>query len=334
MPRNPKAVSDRPATLDVEDPRGDVLSDVLGAARLKLTLYNRMECRAPWGLAVVSHDRAAFYLVARGTALLEIEGAEPVVLSAGDVAFLPNGTPHTLRDSVKTKPQTVCEGHRRGSTSPCKFGGDGALTVITSGFFELGVGRQTVLFETLPPIITLSAADGAAGPWVAATVQLLVAESAAPGPASTLVLQRLADVLFIQALRSVASHQRCRRKGIAALQDPQVGEALSLLHGKVDEPWTVASLATKVGLSRSGLAARFTELVGEPPLQYLARWRMARAAELLQSTDESLVEIAAKVGYESLPSFSKAYKRWQGVSPAASRKRQREDSATVPTSGR
>ena len=95
------------------------------------------------------------------------------------------------------------------------------------------------------------------------------------------------------------------------------------MHARVGEPWTVAKLAARVGLSRSGFALRFTELVGEPPLQYLARWRMARAAELLRDTHEGMGEIAAKVGYESVPSFSKAYKRWQGTSPGAFRRTQR-----------
>jgi AraC-like DNA-binding protein len=106
-----------------------------------------------------------------------------------------------------------------------------------------------------------------------------------------------------------------------------VSKALGILHARVAEPWTVASLAAKVGLSRSGFAARFTALVGEPPLQYLARWRMARAAELLRDTNESIVEIAERVGYESVPSFGKAFKRWQGESPGAFR---REQSAANP----
>ncbi|APR81952.1 Transcriptional regulator, AraC family protein [Minicystis rosea] len=336
MPRSPKGLSQRPAptTLEIEDPRGDVLADVLSAARLRNVLYRRLECRAPWGVRAPFHDRAVFYLVARGTARLDVDGMAGMTLSAGDVVFIPRGAAHTLRDSVKTKPDFVCQGERRHEPGARKLGGDGETSSILAGFFELGAGRHTALLEQLPPVITLSATDVAAGPWVAATVQLIVAESASPGPASTLVLQRLADVLFVQALRSVASHSGCGQRGLTALMDDHVSKALRLMHARVEEPWTVASLAAAVGLSRSGLAARFTELVGEPPLQYLARWRMARAAEMLCDTSDGIGEIAARVGYESVPSFNKAYKRWQGESPGASRRRQRAPDLDEKTPGR
>jgi AraC-like DNA-binding protein len=99
------------------------------------------------------------------------------------------------------------------------------------------------------------------------------------------------------------------------------------MHAAVDTPWTVAGLAAKVGLSRSGFAARFNETVGEPPLQYLAKWRVARAAELLRNTDQAVAEIAGHVGYESVPSFSKAFKRWQGTSPGIFRRTNRNERA-------
>jgi AraC-like DNA-binding protein len=188
-----------------------------------------------------------------------------------------------------------------------------------TGFFELGA-HKPVLLERMPTAIVLATTDPASGPWIAATVQLLLAETASPGPASAIVLQRLADVLFVQALRSLSTRLDCRKSGLAALADPPVHHALALMHARVAEPWTVATLAAKVGLSRSGLAARFTELVGEPPLQYLTRWRIARAAELLRETDHGIAEIAERVGYESVPSFSKAFKKWRGVSPGIFRR--------------
>jgi AraC-like DNA-binding protein len=287
---------------------------------MRNVLYKRLDCRAPWGLRVPRREHAFFYLLARGAARLDVEGEAPVALSTGDAVFLPNGTPHTIRDSATTEPALVRGGARKGDGRPCRLGGDGAASSIVTGFFDLGVGRDTALLGTLPRVVTLSAKDGAAGPWVSATVALIVAESASPGPASTLVMQRLADVLFVQALRSLSSHADCAKSPLAALSDLHVGRALGVMHAKVAEPWTVESLAAQAGLSRSGVAARFAALVGEPPLQYLTRWRMARAAELLRDTNESMADIAATVGYDSVPSFSKAYKRWQGVSPGAFRR--------------
>jgi AraC-like DNA-binding protein len=236
------------------------------------------------------------------------------------VAFIPHGSAHVLRDSGTTEPAPVCDGKEFTDASPRHIGGRGASTTIVTGFFDRGGAREPLLLRGMPRVAVLSPTHPTSGAWIAATVQLILAESAAPGPASTIVLQRLADVLFVQALRSMSSHARCRPSGLAALSDPPIHEALALMHARVEAPWTVAILARRVGLSRSGFAARFAELVGEPPLQYLARWRIARAAELLRDTDEDLAEIARRVGYESVPSFSKAFKRWQSVSPGAFRR--------------
>ena len=306
--------------MDLQDARGDVLADILGVALLRNAIYKRLEARAPWGLRFALHDRAVFYLIACGAALLEVEGEKPHPLSAGEVVFIPHGTAHTLRDSPSTKPIPVCDGKQCPDGAPRRIGGNGASTTIFTGYFELGGGHAPVLLSRMPRVVRLSPIDPTSGPWVAATLQLLLGEFASPGPASSIVLQRLADVLFVQALRSLTRHGECQRNGLAALSDPPIHEALALMHTRVDAPWTVAKLASKVGLSRSGFAARFMQLVGEPPLQYLARWRVARAAELLRDTQDDIAAIAERVGYESVPSFSRAFKKWQGLSPGAYRR--------------
>ncbi len=319
MPVRPSGLSKTPRPLDLEDPRGDVLADVLGVSLLRNALYKRLEGRAPWGLRIGAKSRAAFYLLARGSALLEVEGEKRVALSAGDVAFIPHGTAHVLRDAVTTEPQDVCDGRGRPHVAPRRIGGNGVAASIVAGFFEREAGRAPALLERMPNLVMLTPANPAADPWISATIQLVLAESASPGPASALILQRLADVLFVQALRSLTKHGDCQQ-GLPALADPAVHQALTLMHAHVAMPWTVAELAHRVALSRSGFAQRFTDLVGEPPLQYLARWRISRAAELLRDTDDGVAEIAERVGYESVPSFSKAFKRWRGTSPAAFRR--------------
>ena len=300
----------------------DVLADVLGVSLLHHVIYKRVEAHAPWGIRVGARPRAMFYLIARGSALLELDGEPALALSACDAVFLPHGSAHVLRDSANTKPALVCAAKHTNAPGPQKIGGDGEQTSIVLGFFELG-GRPPALLERMPNLVTLTPTRGTSDPWVSATIQLMLAESASPGPASVIILQRLADVLFVQALRSLSSHANCKHPGLGALADPPVHEALALMHANVEIPWTVAELASRVGLSRSGFAARFTSLVGEPPLQYLARWRIARAAELLRDTNFSVDEIAARVGYESVPSFGKAFKRWRGTSPGAFRREER-----------
>ena len=311
----PASLSKTPQELELQDSR----ADVLGVALLRSALYKRIEGRAPWGIRADKKPRATFYLVARGSALLEVEGEKALTLSAGDVAFLPHGSAHSLRDSKATAAKLACDGAPRASSGPRRIGGNGAASSIVAGFFEREGGRIPVLLERMPNAIVVSPAEPNADPWLGATVQLILAESASAGPASAFVLHRLADVLFVQVLRSLLRNAACPR-GLPALSDPMIHEALSLMHGDMKARWTVARLAKHVGVSRSGFAARFTELVGEPPLQYLVRWRVARAAELLRDTDDSIAEIAARVGYDSVPSFSNTFKRWRGTSPGAFRR--------------
>lgn len=316
MDKHPNHLSRSPHALALEDPRGDVLADVLGASLLRNAMYRRIECGAPWGMEVPAHDRATFYVVVRGNARVEVEGEPVCELAAGDTLFLPHGTAHVVRDARQTRPVRVCDGSPSPRGATRRLGGTGAPSTLIKGFFQFA-GRKPSLLDGMPRVMPVTARDPAQQRRTAATLQLLLEESAAPGPASVLVLQRLADVLFIQTLRAVATEHR----GLAALADPAIHEALSILHGKVAHPWTLATLAKAVGLSRSGFAARFTALVGEPPLQYLARWRMGRAAELLRETRRRIGEIARDVGYESVPSFNKAFRKWQGESPTTFRAR-------------
>lgn len=323
MSKSPKYLSQSPTELDVEDPRGDVLADVIGASLVRNSIYRRIEARAPWGMAKPARGRAVFYIVARGSARLEV-GGSVAELSAGDVALVPHGPAHVIRDAGTTTPQPVCDGkeaRQEGSRLKVRhIGGEGAAASLVVGFFEFRGTPRPSLLATLPPLVVLSATDPRAQPWLGSIVQLLLAESATAGPATALVQQRLADVLLVLALRALMQPQHCPQHGLRALSEPKIAEALGLMHAKVDHDWTLATLAAGVGLSRSSFAARFTELVGEPPLQYLTRWRMARAVELLEDHTLSIEEVAGRVGYRSAPSFTKAFKKWQGQSPGVYRR--------------
>jgi len=310
--------------MDLEHPRSDVLADVLGVSLLRNVLYKRIEARAPWGLRVASRQRAVFYLIARGAGRLEVEGEPPVELAVGEAVLLPHGTSHVLRDAPTSEAVDACDGRPCIAPGPRRLGGTGAPTSILTGFFDLG-GRPPSLLVDMPRVVALRPTDKAVAPWVSATLQLILTEAAQPGPASPLVLQRLADVLFVQTLRSLAtSGHVCKRRGLPALVDESIHRALSLMHQAPARAWTLATLASEVGLSRSSFAARFMERVGEAPLEYLTRWRMTRAAELLRDTDHGLDEIASRVGYVSVPAFSRAFVRLQGERPGAYRRNSRE----------
>jgi transcriptional regulator GlxA family with amidase domain len=134
------------------------------------------------------------------------------------------------------------------------------------------------------------------------------------------VVSRLVDVLFVQALRTFIMSGSCKQGGLRALADAQIGKSLQLVHEKPAEPWTVDGLARAVGLSRSAFAARFTDLVGEPPLEYVSRWRMTKAAELLRESDLSVLDVAERSGYSSEAAFNRAFKRHGGTAPARYRR--------------
>jgi AraC-like DNA-binding protein len=309
---------DRPA---VQDAQPDVLAQVLESARLTTLVYGRFELGAPWGIRLPDTDAAHIYVVARGGAVLEPKGAPAVVLAAGDVALLPHGGAHTLRDRANSPVRILgasdCAGH---GDAPVRLGGTGAPTTLVAGAFRFGAFRRTLLLERLPAVIHIAGGDPSSTPWLPAAVQLLVAESAPGRPGGTVVVSRLVDVLLVQALRSAISGPQCAKHGLRALSDPPIARALALMHDRPGEPWTVESLGAAVGLSRSGFAARFLAGVGEPPLEYLAGWRMATAARLLRESELSTSEVAARVGYRSDAAFNRAFTRAEGTGPGAFRR--------------
>lgn len=320
MPQSPNIHADRP---DDVDTAVDVIGQILEAVHLRTAIFGKLELGAPWRLRIPARDYLSFYVVGRGSAWLDI-GSEPIGLSAGDAVLIPHGTAHELRDVDRSDvhPQTfdydACPRHAHGHTA--QLGGDGPATSIITGQFTLGSGPRNALLSSLPPAIHLPAGAVSASPQLAGLVPLILSEAASPGAGGSIVLARLADLLLVHALRlwvSTAGKSAC---GLRAVTDPAIGAALRLMHGRPAEPWTVERLGNAVAMSRSAFAARFTDLVGEPPLQYLARWRMTIAAQRLREEDAPIANVAAGVGYANPVAFAKAFTRWQGMGPGAWRR--------------
>jgi len=302
----------------------DCLNEVLKTLHLKSSVSCRSELSAPWGLQfphVPGHS--GFSVLARGSCWLEMEGEKkPIALAGGDFVMFPHGSAHVMRDAPGSKTVNVqkllktCEAGSRSLS----HGGGGALTTLVSGCFEFE-GRETnPLIASLPAVIHIKGDEGRAVPWLETTLQFLASETASALPGAETVIGHLTDIIFIQAVRAYINNSGECKKGLAkAVADPQIGQALALIHNTPQEPWTVASLALRAGMSRAGFAARFRELVGEPPLQYLTRWRMHKAAGMLRAGSESVGEIAGRIGYEAEAAFSKAFKRWAGHAPGAYR---------------
>ena len=302
----------------------DVLTDVMEQVRLEGTVYFSAELHAPWGISIVRSGRAPFYAVTAGECELQV-GRRGAVrrVRAGDFVLLPNAAPHVVRsgrDALVVPFDTWLQAHpmdRRGGT---RHAGPGATTRVTGGFFSVDPLRINPLFGALPPVIHLRGADPRVRQWLEPTLRLVETEIAAGSLGARTVLRRLADVLFIQAVRLHADDSNEAAGWLRGLADARVGRALTLLHERYAEPWTLESLAREVGTSRTLLAVRFRELVGESPMAYLQRWRVLRAANALRTEGLSLTRAAEAVGYQSDAVFAKAFKRVTGESPGRYRR--------------
>jgi AraC-like DNA-binding protein len=256
-------------------------------------------------------------MLTRGNCWLSVEGIpNAMLLAGGDCFLLAPGSAYTLRDDLGTRPRSFCEVAPKRSSQVIEYGGGGAPTTIISGWFRFGASSLKPLSRLLPPLILIKA-DQAQSLALHTTMSMLASETAVSAPGSELVVNRLADMLFIHSIRAhIASHpQDCSNGLLRAIFDPQIGSALRAMHEKVEDPWTVESLAAASGMSRSSFAVRFKDLVGETPLEYLTGWRMQKATGLLQDGDKKLFEVAKSVGYDSDAAFSKAFKRTFGVAP-------------------
>jgi AraC-like DNA-binding protein len=247
---------------------------------------------------------------------------EPIPLTGGDCFLLARGTSIVLRDSARTRPNwTFREIGDRANGNVALCGGGGAPTTIVCGSLSFDEARLKPITQLLPNFILMKA-DQARTLALHNTVQALASEMAEQAPGSEVVATRLAEILVIQLLRAHIASETSRSKGwLRAVFDPQLGTALSALHDKVNAPWTVRSLAESAGMSRSAFAARFKELLGQTPLEYVTEWRMQKAMQLLEQRDKKLFDIARSVGYESDAAFSKAFKRVVGVNPGEYLKR-------------
>jgi len=308
----------------------DVLTDVLESIHVRSLIVGRLEFTAPWGLRM-TRGRPGFYVVTRGTCWLEVEGLDaPIQLGGGDLVVLPRGQAHVIRDSRRTRALPAadvlksCTPHKTCQPGGVfQYGGGGARTTMVGGCFRVDDATSNPLIRSLPPIIHVQGDGGTPVEWLEATLQFVAAEMASGQPGAETVVSRLADILFVQAVRAHLVQMRDHASGwLRALVDPQIGQALALIHEHPEEAWTVATLAERVGMSRSAFAARFTELAEEPPLTYLTRWRMTKASRLLRNGTSSLGEISGQVGYEAEAAFSKAFKRWHGIAPGMFRKHQ------------
>jgi AraC-like DNA-binding protein len=299
----------------------DPLDDAFSAMRVRESLYARLDASAPWAVRFREGKAARFGLVIAGSCWLTTDApAKSIPLAPGDCYVILDGSTYTLGDHPRSTPQNCFDVVPKLVDGAVSIGGGGAAATVVTGWFvydELGARPLTALL----PRVLLTRVDGYRTDILKATLELLAKETERPGIGSGVVVSGLADILFVQAIRSHLNNASEDEVGwLAALSDRRIGAAMRALHGKPADPWTVEKLATLSNMSRSAFAARFKARLGEAPLEYLTRWRMFRAGVLLRHTERSLAEIAHDVGYESDAALSKAFHRIVGMAPGAFRK--------------
>ena len=305
----------------------DAFTGLLDGPRANGAFLLRSILQPPWSLLIKDEAPLTVVAVISGEAWLTPDGRDPIPLRPGGVAVIRGPEHYIVADDPTTAPSIVihpgqisttmdgeylCDVMDLGTRSWGNAPGDrGGMTMLLTGTYQTPSEISRLLLGALPGVITLSEDS-----WQCPFLDLLSAETIKDEPGQELVLDRLLDLVLIAALRAwLAGPEAQAPAWYRAQSDDVVGAAIRLLQENPAQPWTVGSLATAVGVSRAVLARRFTDLVGAPPMTYLAQWRLALAADLLREPSATISKVAREVGYSTPFALSAAFKRVRGVSP-------------------
>lgn len=300
--------------------------DLLSATLLQLqprgARYFPSAMSAPWGFST-PEGSASYHVVLKGECRFEVEGVEPVVLRAGDVAITPSGSPCRFRsDPSALAPPIESLIASVDDTGVLRRSGSGPETHLVCGTIDFDLAVRHPLIEALPPRIVVRAMDCEQAPWLRQTLDAIAFEARCTRPGAPAAMSYLACVLFVRVVREYMSQRENAAPGLLrALNDPKIAPVIEAIHGTSSAEWTVEALADVAALSRSAFAERFASVMGEPPMEYVTRWRMREAARLLRTGTAPMAEIAEQVGYGSAAAFSRRFKREMGQTPGRYRKR-------------
>ena len=266
------------------------------------------------------------FLTEGGCKVRLADSVEALDVASGDLVLFAREDKHLMGSDLQLAPVEAASLIRADAAADGDFiqmrhGGGGAATRFVCGYLACSRSLCRPLLDALPRVLRIPIGDGPAAGLLRELLRVGVRESSASRPGTESMLAKLSELMFVEAMRRYAESLPPEGKGwLAGVRDAQIGRALALLHGEPGKAWTVDELARNVALSRSALAERFAALVGEPPMQYLMRWRLALAAQTLRSGGEAVARVAERSGYESEAAFNRAFKREFGMPPAAWRK--------------
>lgn len=298
----------------------DPLGEALHFLRMDGIFYSRSEFTAPWGIQLPTFPGCLmFHMVLEGRCLVEIQDCKSEWIEQGNLVLVPHGKGHKVLSESGTPTVKLFDLERELVSDRYEIiehgnGGPKTSIICCTVRYEHPSAHQ--LIALLPPLIKIESANAPEQALIKNMIDLLGQEAQKLSSGSETILTRLADILLIQTIRTWIEQDTDIQVGwLGALRDEQLGKALSLIHSKPAHPWTVESLASEVAMSRAGFAARFKELIGESPMQYITRGRMHLALTYLKENKHPLIDLAERLGYQSEAAFSRAFKRFFGVSP-------------------
>jgi len=309
----------------------DPLREVLGTVRLTGGIFLDTRLTAPWcfytkvrgedcePFLAAPTQIIAYHVVIDGSLLVSVEGAPAIQVHGGEIVLLPRNDAHTLASGPGLEPKNAHDliqpAMGRGMAR-ISYGGGGDAVHLVCGFLA-SEQLCNPLIAGLPRILKVDVREGTSRDWVEASVRFAANELIEGRGASSGVVSRLSELLFVEAVRNYSLAAKDQELGwLKGIADQHVGRALALIHGNISSPWSVEALAREVGLSRSAFVDRFTTLVGTSPIRYLTILRLQTAKLNLRETQTTLARLASSVGYESKEAFSRAFKREFGLSPA------------------
>jgi AraC-like DNA-binding protein len=312
----------------------DALSEILKVVQLNGAIFFNARFTAPWCVASPAEASLArmlgldgervvlYHYMVEGSCLVTLSGMEPHRLSAGDIVVFPHGDAHTMASSSEVQPQPLdAQAILRDRSKLLQFGGGGETTRLVCGYMACDPRLFQPVLAALPRVVTVSPSRMDKARWLEASLQHAVEEANSADPGVEGVLAKLSEAMVVETLRQYVAQLSPEHTGwLSGLRDRAVGKCLALMHEKPAHPWTVDALAREVAVSRSVLAERFTHFVGQSPMQYLGRWRMALATNYQRRSSLGLARIAEQVGYETDAAFSRAFRREFGVPPATWRR--------------
>jgi AraC-like DNA-binding protein len=332
----------------------DVLSDVLRVVRLSGAVFFSADFSSPWAIESPAPEMlpfkilpeadavVLFHILVEGTCEIACHAHPTTTMESGDVIVFPRGHQHTMRSAGAGKPTPLASVFTPGNYDEppqLSYGGGGRTSRFVCGYLNCDQ-RFGPLVDALPTMLLVRSRDDysamdaidaqgirptgvpqGSGTWLGTTLKYTINEARAGRPGNSAMLGRLTELMFVEILREYMHRLPATQGGwLAGVNDPQVGKALRLLHTDPIRDWTVEDLAREAGMSRSVLAQRFTDLVGETPMRYLATWRMQLAKQMMRDGTHNIQDVATRVGYESEAAFNRAFKRATGSPPATWRK--------------